>query len=140
MSTLAPSTDEGLLAALREVSLFSGVDDEAEECLAALKQGSELRLAPAARIASEGDPAALFVVLEGEFQVKRQLEGRLVYVPALEARRVFGELPLLLGVPFFADFDTVTPCRIYRLEEDGFWRMLSRCHSVTREVMRAMAR
>ena len=41
-------------------------------------------------------------------------------------------LPLLLGVPFFASFDAVTPCRVFRLEEDSFWQMLSRCRSVTR--------
>src|SRR5947207_12980872 len=104
MSTAAPPIPEGLLAELREVSLFSGLDDEAEECLACLKQGRELRLGAAERIVAEGEPAALFVVLDGEFQVSRQLEGRSVYLPDLEARRVFGELPLLLGVPFFAAF------------------------------------
>src|SRR5919202_3285803 len=140
MSAAAPPLEEGLLAALREVSLFAGLDEEAEGCLDCLKQGQELRFGAAERIVSEGDPAALFVVLEGEFQVKRQLEGRAVFFPDLEARRVIEDLPLLLGVPFFASFDSVTPCRVFRLEEDAFWRMLSRCRSVTREVLRAMAR
>src|SRR5437016_3949669 len=114
MSIAAPIED-GLLATLREVSLFSGLDDEAEECLDTLKHGRELRFGPAERIVSEGDSAALFIVLEGDFQVKRQLEGRSVFFPDLEARRVFGDLPLLLGVPFFASFDSVTPCRVFRL-------------------------
>jgi signal transduction histidine kinase len=135
-----PAIDPGLLATLRGVSLFARLDDEDQSCYEALKQGRELRFGPAERIASEGDPAALYVVLEGEFQVKRQLDGRAVFFPDGEARRVFGELPLLLGVPFFASFDAVTACRVFRLEEDAFWQMLSRCRSVTREVLRAMAR
>src|SRR4051794_4111812 len=111
-----PAVEERLLAELREVSLFAGVDQEADACLEALTRGRELRFEAGERIASEGDPAALFVVLEGDFQVKRQLEGRAVYIPDLAERRVFGELPLLLGVPFFAAFDALTPCRVYRLD------------------------
>src|SRR5947207_157016 len=97
MTAPPPAIDPGLLAALRGIYLFAQLGEEEDPgCLDALKQGRELRFEPRERIAAEGDPAALYVVLEGEFQVKRHLDGRAVFFPDGEARRVFGELPLLL--------------------------------------------
>src|SRR4051812_44374736 len=63
-----PVLSEELITALRGVSLFSKLDDDATECLQALSEGRELRFRPTERIVDEGDPAALYVVLEGDFQ------------------------------------------------------------------------
>jgi len=135
-----PEAGNELLAALRRIPLFAHLDQEDPGCREFLEQGRQLRFGPAERIAAEGDPAAFFVLLGGEIQVKRQVDGRDLIFNDPEERRFFGDLPLLLGVPFFASIDSVTPCHVFRLDEDAFWQMLAHCRTVTREVLHAMAR
>lgn len=129
------------IPSLREATpLFARLGEEGAECLGFLEQGREERYGPGQRIVSEGEPAAFFILVEGEVQVKRRAEGRSLLLNTLQAGGYFGDTPLLLGEPFFATFDTVRETRVFRLPEEAFWQMLTRCHSVTREVLQAMAR
>src|SRR5205807_7109340 len=48
-----------------------------------------------------------------------------------------GEVMLLLGVPWLATVRVSKPARLFRLDEDSLWRMLSTCPSVAREIFRS---
>jgi signal transduction histidine kinase len=50
-----------------------------------------------------------------------------------------GEIPLLLDVPWAANVRVSKPTRLFRLNQENFWRMLSTCHSVAREIFRTAA-
>lgn len=50
-----------------------------------------------------------------------------------------GETMLLLDAPWLATARAVKPTRLFRLDEKNFWRMLTVCHSVAREIFRAAA-
>src|SRR5690349_7961957 len=102
------------LRRLREASsLFARLEEEAPDCLRFVEHGREVSYGSGERIADEGEPAAFFVVLEGEVQAKRLLEGRSVLIYTVAPGAFFGDVPLLLGVPFFASFDTARPTRLF---------------------------
>jgi CRP-like cAMP-binding protein len=50
-----------------------------------------------------------------------------------------GEIPLLLDAPWHALVRVSKPSRLFRLNQENFWRMLSTCHSVAREIFRTAA-
>jgi len=148
MSLAAPATsrprvdfDTPVFRTLRDASpLFARLEEEGADCLGFLEKGREEQYAAGARIVAEGQPAAFFIVLEGEVQARRDLEGRSMVVHTVEAGGFFGDVPLLLGTSFFAHFDTVRETRVFRLDEPDFWQMLAKCRTVTREVLHTMAR
>lgn len=140
-TTSAPEFNSPVFRMLRDASpLFARLEEEGAGCLAFLEQGREERFPPGVRIVSEGEPAAFFIVLEGEIQARRQMEGRSLLINTMGPGQFFGDVPLLLGSPFFASFDTTRDTRVFRLDEPAFWEMLARCRTVTREVLHTMAR
>jgi signal transduction histidine kinase len=48
-----------------------------------------------------------------------------------------GETMLLLDIPWVATLRVSKPARFFRLDEDQFWRMLSTCPSIAREIFRS---
>src|SRR6266404_8168721 len=46
---------------------------------------------------------------------------------------------LLLDIPWLAAARVSKQARLFRLNEDNFWRMLTSCQTVTRELFRAAA-
>ena len=50
-----------------------------------------------------------------------------------------GEIPLLLNSPWLATVRVSKPARLFRLNQEDFWHMLSTCPSVAREVFRTAA-
>jgi len=140
-SRAKPDFNTPVFRTLRDASpLFARLEEEGAECLGFLEKGREEQYSAGARIVSEGTPASFFIVLEGEVQARRELEGRSVVVHTVQAGGFFGDVPLLLGSAFFAHFDTVRETRVFHLDEPDFWQMLAKCRTVTREVLHTMAR
>ena len=50
-----------------------------------------------------------------------------------------GETMLLLDIPWLATARVSKPARLFRLNEENFWRMLTTCQSVAREIFRTAA-
>jgi CRP-like cAMP-binding protein len=44
-----------------------------------------------------------------------------------------------MGGNFFASGKAQGDVRVFRLEEEGFWRMMSLCPTVSREILKTMA-
>ncbi|CAA9443117.1 MAG: hypothetical protein AVDCRST_MAG78-2628 [uncultured Rubrobacteraceae bacterium] len=120
---------------LRRVPLFSGLSVEQLEWISG--KGTEIRLAPSALIASQGDPAdGFYVILEGETEWTRRVGGREFHAVTLRAGEVFAELILFLEASYPTTGRALTEVRLFKLEPDAFWEMLAICPQVLRGVLR----
>jgi signal transduction histidine kinase len=129
--------EDNLIKALRRTPLFAQWTDEH---LACLKEGEEVILEPQQVLVTEGEPADYFyVLLEGQFRVTKNVGGVTLILNTYKPGMFFGEVPILLDLPYIATGRSITPCRLLRLNRDLFWKMLARCPAVNREILRTMA-
>jgi len=91
-------------------------------------------------LATEGEALeSFFVLLEGEMRVSRNYGNQAVLMGVTKPGMFLGEISLLLDSPNLATVRTLKPCRLFRLNKDGFWQMLSACPSVSSQIFRTMA-
>ena len=123
------------LEEVRATPLFAKLTDEKLRCL----DGGEMIEAPVGTVlASEGERNGFFhVLLEGEARVTRVYDRQTVLMAVTKAGNYTGEVMLLLGIPWLATVRISKAVRLFRLDEEGFWRMLSCCPSVAQEIFRA---
>ena len=125
-------------AELQEVHsspLFAKLSDDQLGCL----DGGEIIEVPAgALLVSEGERNGFFaVILEGEVRATRMYDRQSILLGVNKAGGFLGETMLLLDIPWVAALRVSKPARFFRLDEEGFWRMLSTCPSVAREIFRS---
>jgi signal transduction histidine kinase len=115
--------------------LFANLGDDQLGCL----DGGEVIEAPVgAMLASEGERTGFFhVILEGEVRATRVYDRQSILLGVNKAGGYFGETMLLLDIPWLAALRVSKPARFFRLDEDKFWRMLSTCPSIAREIFRS---
>jgi CRP-like cAMP-binding protein len=122
---------------LQKLPLFAGLSSEESSCL---EQGEEIVVAAGELIAKEGDPATFFyVILEGEIRVSKTYGNQKVVMAVHTPGKFFGEVPLLLDMPYFIDGQARTPCRLLRYSKDQFWALMRMCPSAAKEILRTMA-
>jgi signal transduction histidine kinase len=118
---------------LRRVSLFEELSDEQ---LASVERGSELLLRKGDYVKRAGDPPdGFYVVIEGRIEWTSRVRDQDVFVQSLTAGEFWGHEPLLTGRPYPVSGRAVTDVRLYVLETDDFWRMLSDCPSILRNLV-----
>src|SRR5712671_637758 len=109
------------LQQVRSVPLFAGLTDAQLSCL----DGGELIEAPAGTVlASEGEQTGFFhVLLEGEIRITRTYDRQSILMGVTKPGSYLGETMLLLGIPWLAVARVSKPARLFRLDEEHFWRM-----------------
>ncbi len=123
--------------AVRQLPLFAGVSDEESRCL---EGGEEISLNAGETLAVEGDPGEhFFVILEGEVRITKRYGRQEIALATHTPGKFFGEVPLLLEMPFFVDARALKACRLLRFSKDAFWTMMRFCPSVASEILRTMA-
>ncbi|HEY5706059.1 MAG TPA: ATP-binding protein [Terrimicrobiaceae bacterium] len=126
-----------LMTQLRKVPLFADLKDEDSICI---EQAEERRLATGELLVEEGQPAKhFFVLLEGEVSVSKKYHGQQIVVARYRPGAFFGEVPLLLGIPYILTGRVESDCRLIAFPEEGFWRLMRLCPSIAGEIFRAMA-
>jgi signal transduction histidine kinase len=104
--------------ALRNSRLFEGLDDDALGQLA--RKGKEVEVAVGADLLSEGsEPDAMFVLLDGELEVHKQVDGDEVPIGTVRQGELVGELGLLHGRPRSAGVRATRPSRLLRIPADA---------------------
>jgi CRP-like cAMP-binding protein len=99
---------------LREVGLFGGLNDAALVDLANAHEVVELL--PGDSVFREGEPGReMFVVLEGEVELLRQVRGSELHVASVQRNDWFGEMSMLDVLPRPTTARVVTPARLLRL-------------------------
>ena len=122
---------------LRKLPLFADLSPEESNCL---EQGEEIFVPADEIIAREGDTVTSFyVILEGEIRVSKNFDGQEVVMAVHTAGKFFGEVPLLLDMPYFIDGQARTACRLLRYSKEQFWSLMRNCPSVAKEILRTMA-
>ena len=122
---------------LRGVPLFANITDEDSVCFG---RAEEWRLAAGELLVREGEPAKdFFVLLEGEVSVAKKYGDQQVIVARYRPGAFFGEVPLLLNVPYILTARAESDCRLIVFPEEGLWRLLRLCPSIAGEIFRAMA-
>jgi signal transduction histidine kinase len=118
---------------LRRISLFEELSDEQ---LASVERGSEMRLKTGDYVKRAGDPPdGFYVVIEGAIEWTSKVRGQDVFVQSLTAGEFWGHELLLTGKPYPVSGRAVTDVRLYVLETEVFWRMLSDCPSILRNLV-----
>ena len=117
--------------------MFADLSPEESSCL---EQGEEVLVPSGEIIAREGDAVTFFyVILEGEIRVSKTYGNQEVVMAVHTPGKFFGEVPLLLDMPYFIDGQARTPCRLLRYSKKQFWSMMRMCPSVAKEILRTMA-
>lgn len=122
---------------LQKLPLFANLSPEESSCL---EQGEEITVPAGEIITREGDPASYFyVILEGEIRVSKTYGNQKVVMAVHSPGKFFGEVPLLLDMPYFVDAQARTQCRLLRYSKDQFWSLMRMCPSASKEILRTMA-
>ncbi|MGH9593881.1 MAG: Crp/Fnr family transcriptional regulator, partial [Bryobacteraceae bacterium] len=129
--------DAAILQQIRAVPLFSSLTEAQLECL----EAGEIIEAPAGTVlATEGERTGFFqVILEGEIRVTRTYDRQSILMGVNKAGQFLGETMMLLDIPWLATLRVSKPARLFRLNQEQFWRMLATCQSVAREIFRSAA-
>jgi len=129
--------DPALLQQLHSVPLFSGLTDAQMECI---EPGEVVELPPGTILVDDGERFDyFFVVLEGEIRIVRDYDNQTILMAVLKPGSYTGEITLLLDVPWISTARVTKTARLFRLSKDNFWRMLSMCRSVARQVFQSAA-
>ena len=124
-------------ATVFDVPLFAQLDDSQRACFST---GSELRLKTGETLIHEGDPADVFyIMLEGELRATKFYGEQEIFLATRLPKDFFGEVPILLDVPYFVLYRAVADSRLFRLPRAGFWHLLRTSPTVAREIMRKFA-
>ena len=114
----APSFQEA--AELKEISAFEHL--EADELADLLEHGSWVNVAPGEVVIEQGDVGdSFYAIRSGQVDVLRDGE----VVDGMGPGHFFGEVALLLDVPRTATVRARTPVRAYRLDRQGFDRLVA---------------
>src|SRR5881296_461825 len=125
------------LQQVRTTPLFAGLTDAQLGCL----EPGEIIEAPVGTVlASEGERTGFFqVLLEGEVRATRTYDRQSILLGINKPGNYLGETMLLLDIPWVATLRVSKPARLFRLNEESFWRMLITCQTVAREIFRSAA-
>jgi signal transduction histidine kinase len=122
---------------VRSAPLFAGLEDAQLDCI----EPGEVTTAPAGTmLVSEGERWPFFiVVLEGEIRLTRTYDRQSILMGVIKPGNYTGEVTLLLDVPWLATARVAKPAKLFRLDEEGFWHMLTTCRSVARQIFHMAA-
>ncbi len=123
------------LQEVRSTPLFAVLNDAQLGCL----DGGQVIEAPVGTVlATEGERTGLFhVILQGEVRATRTYDRQSILLGVNKPGNYLGETMLLLDIPWVATCRVSKPARLFRLNEESFWRMLTSCQTVTREIFRS---
>jgi CRP/FNR family cyclic AMP-dependent transcriptional regulator len=123
------------LELLRGVPLFADLDERDLQAVGVLAR--EVNLPAGATLMAEGDPGdAFFVIVEGTVRIEKS--GR--QIRSMTAGGFLGEIALLDDRPRTATAVAVTDCRLLRLEQHEFDRLVETFPTVHAKVRAAITR
>lgn len=122
---------------VRSTPLFADLKDDQLSCI---ESGEIIHVAAGTALVVEGDGINSFhVLLEGEVRITRDYDRQTILMRVGKPGNYFGEIMLLLNIPSFSSIRVTKPAKLFRLDEEGFWRMMTHCRNIAREVFTAAA-
>jgi signal transduction histidine kinase len=130
--------DQSTLKLVRSTPLFSELTDEQLVCI---EPGEVIDVPAGTVLVSEGERSEFFfVILEGEIRITRHYDRQEILMGVMKPGHYTGEITLLLGnTPWLGTARAGKPAKLFRLHQKDFWRMLSTCHAVARQILQSAA-
>jgi thioredoxin reductase (NADPH) len=122
---------------LQRRNLFSSLAPNMVAGLAA--KAADIRLAPGAWLAREGERLAFFVVLNGSLELTKEIEGLTIHVSDYNTGDFFGEINALFGIPARSSLRARTACRIAAFEPQQLQELIqsrTECGDIILESLR----
>ncbi len=131
--------DEELLAELRQSHTLCSLR---REDLALLEGAERVDLPKHSHLNPfQSGRCAFYALLEGELRISRIEGGREVFLMSQRAGETFGEVPLLSGWrTVTATCLAIKPCRLLRMPEQTFWRLLAGSRTAREAILANHAR
>jgi thioredoxin reductase (NADPH) len=125
---------------LRQAKIFACLDEA--ECARLAQTVADVRLKPGEWLIREGEPAIFFVIIQGRLRVVLDVHGKPTEFVAFDSNEgdFLGEVPLLLGTPFFASLRALTACRIARMDKQQFFHLIRDSEEARDMVLRQMGK
>jgi thioredoxin reductase (NADPH) len=95
---------------------------------------ADLRLGIGEYAVHEGDPRALFIVLSGKIEVTKSFDGIVKTIGWRAPGQIFGEVPIIFGIPFQGSFRAHVPSRVMRIDAAEFHRLVAAAPEILTEV------
>jgi len=117
---------------IRSIAVFADLGPD--ECERLCRAAADIDLPPGEYVAHEGDPPALFGLLEGRVEVVRLADGIESVIGERRPGDVIGELSITLGMPQPGGYRAVEPSRVFRLEPDDYRAIAAVAPAVDKRV------
>ncbi|HEV8199831.1 MAG TPA: FAD-dependent oxidoreductase [Candidatus Polarisedimenticolia bacterium] len=95
---------------------------------------ADIRLATGEYAAHEGDERALYVLLSGNLHILKLVDGVPKRIGERTPGMIFGEIPIIFGVPFQGSFRATEASRVMRLEPKHFHALAAAVPAVLTDV------
>ena len=117
--------------------MFAHIPDGKESCI---DSGEIFEVAAGTVLAAENEPTLFFhAVIEGEVRITRNYERQTVLMRVGKAGNLLWRNHAPPEHTLGATIRATKPSRLFRLDEEGFWRMMTQCPTIAREVIQAAA-
>lgn len=116
-------------AELAAVPLFADLELDQLDFIA--RSGEDIRLLSGEFAGREGDERALFVVLEGRFQLTKTVNGVERRIGTRGPGEIFGEVPVMLSTQMAASFGAIEPSRVVKIGADTVFAIAAAAPLVT---------
>src|SRR5258707_9838897 len=118
---------------VRAIPLFATLAEAELELLA--QTSADLRLAPGEYAVHEGGAErALFAVLAGKLHVVKRIDGVERSLGWRVAGTIFGEIPIAIGLPFYAGYRASEPSRVMRVEARQYFAIAATSQEISLKV------
>ncbi len=131
--------DSSSVDALRQVPIFSDLDDDSLKTLARRSRRRKFRAKAA--LFHEGDPGhTLYVIVSGRVKIQTNtVSGEIVHLANRGPGEQFGELSLIDGKPRMADAVTSEKSDLLMLDRSDFFRCVGESPAIAIGVMASLA-
>ncbi len=99
---------------------------------------ADMRLCAGEWLIREGETPWFYILVEGQLEVTKELNGQTKVVNHYNCGDYFGELPLLLGSAAFASLRAKKPSRVLRLDRMQFKAMIDSSPECSALIMKTM--
>ncbi len=123
---------------LRQIPLFSGLDNYALERLVAMSR--EIELKPGEYLLRENEIGdSMYVILEGTIQIRKKAGDAEVVVAERKPGEVLGEMSVLDQAPRYASAIALTPTRVLQIDQETFMALIDWSPTAARAILRTFA-
>ena len=126
------------LEKMRHALVLASLSDEQLRCL---KHAEEVHVHAGDLVSRQGEMGHFYwIILEGELRISQvTADGNEMAMHVMTAGNSFGEVPLLANIPNGANFRAIGDVHLLRLDEEGFWGLMTTCPEVRKAILGDMA-